>query len=76
MPWQPGTAFWADRLLPIEEGAGRLDGRQFGLELLNSLAGLGQLVDLDALCTFLQSGIDEGLVLPPVEGRRGDTGLI
>ena len=78
VPRQPGTAFWAYRLLPVEQGAGAglPHGRQFGLELLDGLAGLGQLVDLDALCVFLQFGIDEGLVLPPVEGRRRGTTLI
>jgi hypothetical protein len=67
VPRQPGTAFWAYGFLPVEQGAGRLDGRQLGLELLNGAAGLGQLVDLDALGALLQTGIDEGLAFPQME---------
>jgi hypothetical protein len=57
-------------LLPVEQGARRLDRRQLGLELLNGAVCLGELVDLDALCARLQAGIDEGLALPQIKGRR------
>ena len=60
---------WAYGLLPVEQGAGRLDGCEFGLELLNGAARLGELVDLDALGPLLQAGIDEGLALPQMPGR-------
>jgi len=75
VPRQPGTAFWAHGLLPVEQGAGRFDRRQLGLELLNGAACLGQLVDLDVLGALLEVGIDEGLLPPPMKGRLGDASL-
>ncbi len=62
------TGFWAYGLLPVEQSAGRLDDGEFGLELFNGAACLSQLVDLDALGPLIQAGIDEGLVLPQMQG--------
>jgi hypothetical protein len=70
VPRQPGTAFWAYGLLPVEQGAGRVDGGQFGLEFLDGTAGLGELVDFEVLGARSEAGIDEGLVLPPMESAH------
>ena len=72
----PITADDADDFHRVACPAGRLDGRQFGLKLFDGAAGLGQLVDLDALGARLQVGIDEGLIPPAMKGRFGAPGLI
>jgi hypothetical protein len=64
------------RLLPVEQSAGRLDRCQFGLELFNGAARLGQFVDLDALDAWLQTRIDEGLALPQMERSDRDATLV
>jgi hypothetical protein len=42
----------------------------FGLEFLDGTAGLGELVDFEVLGARSEAGIDEGLVLPPMESAH------
>ena len=57
---QPGAAFWADRLLAVEEG----DSGLGDLELGDRPVRLGQLVGLEGLDALGTSGIDQRPALP------------
>ena len=64
MIWQPGTSFWADRFLPVEQGTGRLHQCKFVFKILNGATCTGQFIHFKTLHTRSTIKINEALLLP------------
>ena len=64
MIWQPGTSFWADRFLPVEQGTGRLHQCKFVFKFLNGATCTGKFIYFKTLHTRHTIRINEALLLP------------